>query len=127
MLSLLLVSLGCGLGALARHGVTTWLLTRGRAGAPWGIWVVNVLGSLVLGWFFARTGTGLLPHDGPLGHVWFTYGFLGGFTTFSSFAWQAVELTLAGRRREAAVSVLATVVVGLAAAWVGWVWGGGGA
>jgi len=127
MVTALLVTLGCGLGALARHGLTTGLVRYARTGAPWGTWVVNVLGSFALGWFFAHTGTGLLPHDGPAGQAWFTYGFLGGFTTFSSFAWQAVELTLAGRRREAVVSVLATVVVGLGAAWVGWVWGGGAA
>lgn len=127
MVTALWVALGCGVGAVVRHGLSTWMVTKMRTGAPWGTWVVNVLGSFVLGWFFARTGTGLAPHDAPAGHAWFTLGFLGGFTTFSSFAWQTVELALAGRRREAVVSVLATVVVALGAAWMGWAWGGGGA
>jgi fluoride exporter len=83
---------------------------------PWGILVVNVSGSFVLGLV-----TGLALHHG-LGRtprVVIGTGFCGAFTTFSTFTYETVRLIEAGRRREALVNVALSLVLGLAAAAAG--------
>jgi CrcB protein len=68
-----LVSLGGGLGGVARYGLSSFV-----PGA-WGLFVINVLGSFLIGLLM-----GLVPK--PLVRAFFGVGVLGGFTTFSSYA-----------------------------------------
>ena len=109
--TLLQVALGGAIGASARYMVTT---TTGRAfgtGFPIGTLVVNVLGSFLMGLLIVllaeKSGNRFAP---------FTMtGILGGFTTFSAFSLDAITLYERGETTLAAVYVLASVILSLAA------------
>ncbi|MFE9745957.1 fluoride efflux transporter FluC [Saccharothrix saharensis] len=75
------VALGGGLGGLARHGLTA--VTPG----PWGTLLVNVLGCALIGVLMV-----LVPRLHPLARPFLGIGVLGGFTTFSGYALDAVRL-----------------------------------
>jgi CrcB protein len=101
----LLVGVGGTLGALARFGVDSWLGTRG-------VFVVNVVGSVVLGALVAA------PLDGSVLLVVGT-GFCGAFTTFSSFAVGVAERTQRGERAAAVGYAALMIVAALAGVGVG--------
>jgi len=114
--SALLVMVGAAVGAPSR-----WLLdqtVRGRfAGVfPWGTLAINVLGSAVLGILLGATATG--GHSALVALV--GTGFCGGFTTFSSFGFETVRLTEEGDYGQAALNVVLSLGLGLAAAFAGW-------
>ncbi|MFM8413505.1 MAG: fluoride efflux transporter FluC [Planctomycetota bacterium] len=110
-----------GIGVLLRAGCTA-LAIRGTAGgslwaAPTATLVVNVLGSFLFGVVYALTGPrpGLAPALQPILLV----GLLGGFTTYSTFSFQTVEMLAAGRLGSALIYVAATNLLAVAAAWAG--------
>lgn len=107
----LLVALGAALGAPLRFCVASWLDDE----VPYGTLAVNVVGSLLLGWFAALS---LSEHSYAL----LGTGFCGGFTTYSAFAVQSVRL---GRHRVAhgLLYALVTIVASVAAAALGFVIG----
>lgn len=91
MLSYLLVGLGGGLGAMSRYGVGLMVGRLGDGVFPVATATVNILGSLLMGLFvgfLART----LPDWQASGRLFVAVGFLGGFTTFSSFSLDMVTL-----------------------------------
>lgn len=113
----LIVMLGAGVGAAARWFVDRGVSKRWQAQLPMGTLIINVLGSLTLGAVLAAHA-----HLGLRGEVaaLLGAGFCGGFTTFSTFAYEVVEL---GKRREAgaaAAYVGLSVTLSLAAAFAGW-------
>ena len=89
---LALVFVGGGLGSSLRYGVTLAALRLLGAGFPWGTFLVNVIGSTVMGafagWLVARTPGP--AHDAF--RLFFMTGILGGFTTFSAFSLDAAVL-----------------------------------
>jgi CrcB protein len=106
----------CSLGAVARYLVDGWVERRVGQAFPWGIWVVNVSGSLVLGIL-----VGLNQHS-HLAGVSLTIagtGFCGAYTTFSTLALQSVELAEEGRVSKAALNALGSLLTGLLAAAAG--------
>ena len=112
----LFVALAAGAGAVTRY-LADRTVTRLRPGAfPSGTFVVNVSGSLVLGLV-----TGLVLHHGASGDVAAVLGagFAGGYTTFSTWAWECLALTETGEGRTAAAYGLGSFVVGLGAAALG--------
>jgi len=113
----LLLALAGAAGTLARAGVTQVGFRLFGAGFPWGTLVVNVAGALAFGAIvgLARARWALSPALETVLLV----GLLGGFTTFSSYAFQAIELWQAGRPAAAAGYVLASNILGLAAVWGG--------
>lgn len=124
---LLLASFAGGLlGSAARAGVQA---AFGNAGLPaWGAHLaINGLGAFAAGWLFARwaaadaAGTPIgLPHVRRVReHLW-SVGVLGGFTTVSGFAWDAVQALGEGDHAHLAVILAFNGVVGIAAAAVGW-------
>lgn len=107
----LLVALAGASGVLARYGVSS--VVHGDA-LPWVTVAINVLGSFLLGLLVA-------PHGlSPQVRTALGVGFLGGFTTFSTFSVQAFLDVEAGHPLRAAVLVLVTVACGLAAAAAGY-------
>ena len=113
----LAIAIGGALGAVARwlvsDGLQRWL---GR-GFPWGTLAVNVAGSFVLG-----LAVVLLIDRLALGPVWragILIGFVGAFTTFSTFAVETIELAGDGLTLRAGANVAASVLCCLAAAWAG--------
>ena len=86
---------------------------------PWGTLIVNVVGSFVIGLFAALTGTEgrlLVPAEG---RIFVMVGLCGGFTTFSSFSLQTLNLLNDGEKLFAAANVALSVVLCLAFVWLG--------
>lgn len=113
----LLLALAGGTGTVARALLTS--LTGRLCGNdfPWGTLAVNLLGALAFGAIVeaCRSRTVL-----PAGvETLLLVGLLGGFTTFSSYAFQALEMWQAGRPGAAAAYVLASNLLGVGAVWAG--------
>lgn len=116
MLTWLMVLLGGAVGAVGRLGVN-WLVDRRSRPAPWATFVVNVVGSALLG-LLAGAGSTL---PGWLGALLGT-GFCGALTTYSTFSYQTVRLA-EGRPAGhgwALLNVVATLTAGLGVAALGW-------
>ena len=121
-MTVLLLALAGGLGAVARF-VLDGTLTAARSWrSPLGTTVINLTGSFVLGLLAGLTAGRLLPGSAVL--VLGT-GFLGGYTTFSTAAYETVRLVEQRRRGAALVHGLGQVVVATALAALGYVVGSG--
>jgi fluoride exporter len=118
MPTLLLIALGGALGSVARHLLTNVMQSPVPGTFPWGTLCVNVAGCLVIGVVAAAVGSGWNVR--PEFRLALTAGVLGGFTTFSSFGVQTLELWLAGKQVQAGVYVLASNAMGLAAVVLGY-------
>lgn len=113
---ILMVALGGALGAWARYAVSGWVYNRAGAEFPWGTLTVNVSGSFLLGLLLPLEA--LSPSMTP-GRAFVEMGCIGAFTTFSTFAFEAVTLIEAGEPRRAALYVLASLGLGLGAIVLG--------
>ena len=114
----LLVAAGGAAGAVLRYGLSG--LVQGRTGAvfPYGTLAVNVVGCLVMGVIseLAESRGALEPGTRAL----LTVGVLGGFTTFSAFGNETLNLLRDGERALAAGNIAANLILALAAVWAGW-------
>lgn len=114
-------ALGAGaIGAAVRFAASTFLARRSQL--PVAVLIVNVVGSLIGGIVIGLTQTGVIGADARLVVL---SGFAGGLTTFSTFSVETVQLALAGRWRTAAGSMLANLLLGIAAAVAGFALAGG--
>jgi CrcB protein len=113
---LLYLAAGGLIGTLARYGMGVWVPTWAGTAFPWGTFLVNALGSLVLG-FAMRASEALTVSPEVRGFV--TVGFCGAFTTFSTLSYETVALLQDGQWGRAAAYALGSVVVGLAAVVAG--------
>jgi len=112
--TLLLVVAGAAVGAPVRYVLDRAVQARLGSVLPWGTFVVNLSGCLVLGFLTAagtRVGPALLALLGT--------GLCGAFTTYSTFGYETVQLLRTGARRYAVVNVVMSVAGGLAAALLG--------
>lgn len=108
-------------GAISRYQLEG-LVSRSAKGAfPWGTWVVNVSGCFLLGLLATLFTERLLPHPTLRSAV--TIGFLGAYTTFSTFAYETLQLGEGRAVALAILNVVASVGTGIAAAWGGTVVG----
>ena len=115
MLILTLVLAGA-IGAVSRYVVDDLVKSRFPGDFPWGTFVINVSGSLVLG---LVTGMALYHGLGPIPKTAIGTGFCGAYTTFSTFSYETVQLVEAGELGPAAGNALGSVALGLAAAGLG--------
>lgn len=113
----LLISLGAILGANARYLVGVWAVDRLGLGFPYGTLLVNISGSFVLGFLIAAL-EGRLPISSDL-RFFLGVGFLGAFTTFSSFTVETLLLLRDGALGPGIANILANNLAGLAAAALG--------
>jgi fluoride exporter len=116
-MNLLLVFLGGGIGATARYGLQGIVYRVTGAGFPYGTLVVNVLGSFMIGLFMTFFEERFLVTP-PL-RVFLTIGVLGGFTTFSSFSYETMAMLRDGSYVLGMLNVIGSVLVCLAATWLG--------
>lgn len=114
---LLWVALGGGCGAMARFAISAWVYEHTSSPFPWGTWVVNFLGSCLFGVLFILIFANQ-PHREML-RLLVMVGFLGAFTTFSTFSFETVRLLESGLWLMAAANVVASVVSCVLGAWVG--------
>lgn len=113
----LLVVLGGAVGAPSRYLLDRAISSRARTALPLGTIVVNVLGCLALG-AVARNAAQPPVHGTLLALC--GVGFCGAFTTFSTFTWETLALFEDGLHRHAVANLAVSVVVGVAAAALGW-------
>jgi CrcB protein len=107
------VALGSALGGVARYWVTMVANRLVSEEFPWGTIAINVLGSLVIGMVAARSPTEAI-------RLFVIVGICGGFTTFSAFSMQTFALLQEGQPLKALANALLSVLICLAATWVGW-------
>jgi CrcB protein len=106
----LIVMLGGALGTLARFAVSEWTLPISQD-IPWGTIGINVTGSLLVGFFGTLTlAQGRYPVAENV-RLFVMVGFCGGYTTFSAFSLQTLDLMRQGAMGRAAVNVCASVAV----------------
>jgi CrcB protein len=106
-----------GLGTVARAGVTILATRLFGTGFPWGTVAVNALGALAFGVIVGATRSRVVLPQGI--ETILLVGLLGGFTTFSSYAFQAVELWDSGRPGLAVASVVVSNLLAFVAVWGG--------
>lgn len=106
-------------GAVCRYSFEGWVSERARGAFPWGTFVVNASGCFLLGFVFTLLTERFLPHPTVRSAV--TIGFLGAYTTFSTFAFETMRLAEDGARLLAVTNVVGSVLAGLAAVYLG-VW-----
>ena len=115
-LGYLLVFIGGGVGAVARHGVNRAGLALLGPGFPWWTVAVNVLGSFLIGLLAGMFGAMETGHNTRL---FLVTGFLGGFTTFSAFSLDALTLWERGAMLHAGLYVTGSVIASLIAVVAG--------
>jgi CrcB protein len=110
------VAVAAAIGAPFRFLVDRWVQRRAGGAFPWGTFVVNASGAVLLGFL-----TGLALYHGlgrrPLAIL--GVGFCGGYTTFSTFSWETLRLLEDGTPGAAVRNVAGSLAVGLAAATAG--------
>lgn len=115
-----LLALGGAAGAVARYVVADWVYRRTGAGFPWGTLVVNLTGSFLLG--AVVTGLATSGWQLQLGAL-LAIGFLGDFTTFSTFSYETVRLARDRQWARALAYVVASTLLTVLAIVAGMVCG----
>lgn len=116
-MNVLAVALGGALGASLRYAISQWVIDRFAPDFPWHTFVVNVTGAFLLGVLMAMAVERELI--GHWGRLFLGVGVLGGYTTFSTLAFETLELVRGGAAPAAAANALGSVVLGLLAAMLG--------
>jgi len=105
------VAIGGALGSVARFWFANLMAVLVGAEFPWGTLIINIAGSFVISFFGASTARFNIPYEA---RVFVTVGLCGGFTTFSSFSLQTIDLIRTGQPTRAALYVAASVILCLA-------------
>jgi len=122
-LTWLAVAAGGALGSLARFWLAAAVAALTGPRFPWGTLLINGSGSFVIGLVAALTLVPARVVMHPDLRIFLMVGVCGGFTTFSSFSLQTLELLQGGDALPAAGYVLGSVAFCLAAVWCGWLAG----
>lgn len=112
--ALLWIALGGACGSVVRAVIGHLFAAR----FPWATLVINVAGSLLIGWLMARLGA-LEPPTAARVQAGLVVGFCGGFTTFSTFSWQTLDQFLRGQWGWACANIALSVTLCLLGAWIG--------
>lgn len=115
----LVVMVGGALGSALRMFASQWMSDHVMATFPLGTLFVNVTGSFVIGMFGGLTGPDGPLLVNPLVRQGVMIGVLGGYTTFSSFSLQTLELARDGEWFFAGLNVLLSTALCLVAVWLG--------
>ena len=113
---MLITGIGGMFGALARYGLSLWISTKSTSMFPMATWMINMIGSLLLGVFAT-----LYIHSELQAMMWqgIGIGFLGAFTTFSTFCYELVQLYERKHFKQIFLYVCTSVGVGITMAFVG--------
>lgn len=113
----LAVAIGGAIGAVSRYWLMNSIAAMAGMRFPWGTLTVNLIGSLLIGIGFV-----LLTERGNAGELWrplLVVGFLGAFTTFSTFSLDTLQLLVQGQPVQAIAYTLGSVVFCIALTWLG--------
>ena len=120
MITYLWIALGGALGSMARYSTSNLVASWLGAHFPWGTLIINVLGSFVIGFFGALTGPGGKVFASNDVRLFVMVGICGGYTTFSSFSLQTLDLMRDGHYLRAGFNVLGSVALCLLAVFIGY-------
>jgi len=121
MILYLLIGVGGALGSIARFFFSGLIATHVGETFPWGTICVNVTGCFVIGFFNSLTAPEGRAFASAETRQFFMTGVLGGYTTFSSFSLQTLELARDGEWFYAGANVVGSFVLCLLAAWLGYI------
>jgi fluoride exporter len=121
MQTFLLISLGAILGANLRYWVGGWAANRFGTTFPYGTMIINVTGSLILGFFMTLLTDRFLVD--PRWRVFFAIGFLGAYTTFSTYTYESVNMILKGQIWLGIFDLFGSSILGAAAMLAGILFG----
>jgi CrcB protein len=113
------IAVGSAIGGVLRFVCSGLIAERIGEAFPWGTLAVNVSGSLVIGFFFTLTEPDGRLLVGTMARQFVMIGVCGGFTTFSSFSLQTLNLAREGDWLRAVVNIIVSVAVCLVAVWLG--------
>lgn len=116
--SLLIVGLGSFCGGALRYYISTLMKSACSQGFPWGTLSVNLVGCLLIGLLL-----GIFSRCGVQSNSWsllLTVGLCGGFTTFSTFANESLQMLQSGNTLNLLIYILASVIVGIALVALGY-------
>jgi CrcB protein len=118
VLNILLVGLGGALGSITRYLISQWVQAASKSvNFPFGTLTVNLVGCLVIGFLAQMAETrGVFTSES---RAFVFIGILGGFTTFSSFGNETLNLFRGGEMWSGIANISANVIIGLFAVWLG--------
>jgi len=110
MQTILVITIGGALGALSRYGLGVWISSKWNQGFPLHTFIINVSGAFLLGFlhilFIERLNVS------PLWRLGIGVGFLGAFTTFSTFGFEVIALLEGGSLFTAGLYTVLSILVG---------------
>ena len=115
----LLIAVGGALGSVARYWVGSTIGSRMGSRFPYGTLVVNLTACLIIG--FSLTYLGRRLELSPAWRYLIPIGFIGAYSTFSTYEWETLSSLRAGAFAIAALYALGSLLLGLAATWLGMV------
>jgi fluoride exporter len=119
MLAYFWIAVGSALGGMARYGCSGIAARLIGETFPWGTLIVNVAGSFIIGFFATLTGPDGRIYMGSATRQFVMLGFCGGYTTFSSFSLQTLNLINDGEWVRAGANIGGSVLLCLLAVWAG--------
>jgi fluoride exporter len=116
--AILLIAVAGAGGAVSRYGVGLWAQRQLGGHFAFGTLLVNILGCLLLGFILELESQ--TDWVGTSARLFLAVGFLGAFTTFSTFGFETLKFLQAGDHHLAMLNVFANLLLGFLAVWLGW-------
>jgi len=114
---LVVVALGGAIGAIARYWLGNLINSRVPMQFPLGTFAINVTGSFIIGFFLTMVNQRITVH--PNWRLLIAVGFIGAYTTFSTFEFETLKLIEDGNLVSAALNVVLSLLLGFIAVWLG--------
>lgn len=114
---MILIGIGGGLGAITRYGLGVWVGKKYKSSFPLATLLINITGSFVLGYLGMKYDSFQLD---PWIWTFFGVGFLGGYTTFSTFGNETITLLMKKKYGQGIVYVASSVFLSILAAYIGY-------
>ena len=121
MMAYVWIAIGSALGGVARYWCSGVAARTIGETFPWGTLIVNVVGSFIIGFFATLTGPDGRVFASSAARQFVMIGICGGYTTFSSFSIQTLNLVQDGEWLQAGGNIVGSVVLCLIAVWAGYV------
>ena len=113
---IILIGIGGSLGAITRFLIGRWISANAQTNFPFGTLIINITGSFLLGLLVSLHTKHMIPET-----IWATFavGFLGSYTTFSTFSFEAFTLILSGKKKQFFLYITSSIFVCIVFAWLG--------